>query len=322
MRQQIQEELDVSPGARLTRVLRALGVNVTSWYRAPMPPQQRRRPGPPPKALDPKVEQGVVTMATINPWYGYRRIAVMCRRDGQAVTDREAFRAMKRHGLLQKRKRTPAEMYQAAKLFELLPQKPNDLWQTDVTYIHIPGFGWWYAITVIDYYSRYLLAAKLTWSYSAAEAIEALKQARAEAERIAGAPVGEPTLVTDNGSSFIARRFGAYLRDKFRHVRIQYRTPQQLGLLERFHRTFKTEEVHWRLYKDPQHARECIEEFRARYNQRRPHWALIPESGGDPVTPEDVYVRKVVTQLPRWQAWAKAAKEKIDQQMTIEKEPA
>ncbi len=44
----------------------------------------------------------------------------------------------------------------AARLFELLPQQPNDLWQMDVTYIHIPGHGWWYAVTVIDYYSRYL----------------------------------------------------------------------------------------------------------------------------------------------------------------------
>jgi hypothetical protein len=29
-----------------------------------------------------------------------------------------------------------------AKLFELLPQKANDLGQMDVTYIHIPGYGW------------------------------------------------------------------------------------------------------------------------------------------------------------------------------------
>ena len=56
----------------------------------------------------------------------------------------------------------------------------------DVTYIHIPGYGWWYAVTVIDYYSRYLLACHLTSSYSAAEAIEALKLARQEAERIHG----------------------------------------------------------------------------------------------------------------------------------------
>ena len=56
----------------------------------------------------------------------------------------------------------------------------------DVTYIHIPGFGWWYAVTVIDYFSRYLLACHLTSSYSAAEAIRGLEMAREEAERLSG----------------------------------------------------------------------------------------------------------------------------------------
>jgi hypothetical protein len=41
-------------------------------------------------------------------------------------------------------------VYQAARLFELLPQKPNDLWQMDVTYIQIPGSGWSYAVTAMD----------------------------------------------------------------------------------------------------------------------------------------------------------------------------
>ena len=81
----------------------------------------------------------MVAMAMANPWYGYKRIAVMCRREGQAVKDREAYVVMKDHGFLQKRKTRRAEVYQAAKLFELLPQGPNDLWQMDVTYIHIPG---------------------------------------------------------------------------------------------------------------------------------------------------------------------------------------
>ena len=119
------------------------------------------------------IESAVVAMATQNPWYGYKRIAVMCRRAGQKVTNRQCYRVMKARGLLQKRKARAAEIYQTLKLYELLPDGPNDLWQTDVTYIHIPGFGWWYAVTVIDYYSRYLLACHLTNSYSAGEAIQA-----------------------------------------------------------------------------------------------------------------------------------------------------
>jgi putative transposase len=46
-----------------------------------------------------------------------------------------------------------------------------------------------------------------------------------------------------SGPSFTAKRFVGYTRDRFSHVRIAYRTPTQLGLLERFHRTLKQEEV-------------------------------------------------------------------------------
>ncbi len=297
---------------RLTRVLPLLGVAASSWYRRSLPGEPRRR-GPAPKPTDSLVEQKVLAMAKANPWYGYKRIAVMCRREGQAVTHRDAYRVMKRHGLLHKRKRRPAELYQASKLFELLPGGPNELWQMDVTYIHIPGYGWWYAVTVIDYYARYLLACHLTFSYSAQEVAQALKQARAEAERIHGPLSKPPFLVTDNGPSFLARRFAAFVDKQYSHVRIRYRTPEQLGLLERFHQTLKTEEVYWRLYEHPQHARTCLAEFRERYNRLRPHWALRPETGGDPLVPEEVYADGHRVQTPKWQGWAQAAKAKLDE---------
>jgi len=311
----VKEGLSQLPQARLTRVLKILEVASSSWYRPPVPQGDRQRPGPVPKPVDPAVEQWVLTMALTNPWYGYKRIAVMCRRAGQRVKNRDAYRVMKAHDLLHKRRRRVAELYQASKLYELLPSGPNELWQMDVTYVHIPGYGWWYAVTVIDYYSRYLLACRLTFSYCASEVIAALKEAKAEAERLHGPMAKVPFLVTDNGSSFIARRFGEYVEGLFAHVRIQYRTPTQLGLLERFHQTLKNEEVYWRLYDDPRDARRCLAEFRQRYNERRPHWALIPEEGGDPVTPHDVYVGGVKVGIPKWQGWAKGAKAKLDQMM-------
>jgi len=101
-------------------------------------------------------------------------------------------------------------------------------------------------------------------------------------------------------------------------VRIQYRTPTQLGLLERFHRTLKEEEIYWYLYDNPAHGRVSLDEFRVRYNTIRPHWALIPPEGGDPMTPHEVYVDGQAMAIPKWQGWAKAAKEKLDQWMTEE----
>jgi transposase InsO family protein len=251
-------------------------------------------------------------MATENPWYGYKRIAVMCRRAGHLVKDREAYVVMRDHRLLQKPRERAAELYQTARLFELLPRQPNDLWQMDVTYIHIPGHGWWYAVTVIDYYSRYVLACHLTFSYSATQVMYALKLAREEAEQIGGPLAKRPFLVTDNGPSFVARWFVEFVREPYSHVRIQYRTPQQLGLLERFHQTLKKEEVYWRLYENPQHARECLAEFHGRYNTLRPHWALVPEEGGDPLVPAEVYAGAQSVQIPRWQDWARAASARLE----------
>ncbi len=312
----VEQEIKERESTRLTGVLRQLSIASSSWYRRSVAAKDRQRPGPKPQPIPGEVLHAVVNMATTNPWYGYHRIAVMCRRDGCDVKDRQAYVVMKDHGLLQKRRPRAPELYQAGKLFELLPQKPDDLWQMDVTYIHIPGYGWWYAVTVIDYYSRYLLACHLTHSYSAVETVHGLKLARQEAERLHGPLARRPFLVTDNGSSFIAKRFAAFVRDQYSHVRIAYRTPTQLGLLERFHRTLKQEEVYWRLYDHPQHARECLAEFRERYNQRRPHWALVPEVGGDPWVPAEVYAGKRAIQIPKWQTWAIAAQAKLDELLT------
>ncbi len=308
----IAEEHKASqPPARLNHLLSHLGISRSVWYarRKEAPKKPGRRPKPVPEDLAIAVRQ----LAERYPWWGYKRIAVIARRLSIDVTNKQAYRVMKEAGLLQKRRARKAELYQTAKLFELLPQGPNELWQADVTHMHIPGHGWWYAVTVIDYYSRYLLACYFTPSYRAMEVAAALDAARAEAERLHGPFEKMPFLVTDNGSSFLARSFRRHIDGEYAHVRIQYRTPTQLGLLGRFHQTLKTEEVYWKLYASPAEARESLESFRRRYNDIRPHWALTPPEGGDPVTPADVYIHGQAVQLPKWQSWAKTARKKLAQ---------
>jgi transposase InsO family protein len=262
-----------------------------------------------------RLVQGIKATAERYPWWGYKRIAVVCRRAGLKVSNKQVWRVMKRFDLLQKRTPRAAELHQAAKLFELLPSRPNALWQMDVTYIHIPGHGWWYAVTVIDYYSRYLLAVHLSHSSSAHQVNKAIDQARARAEAIHGPLTRPPFLVTDNGPSFLAKRFRAHIGDDFSHVRIRYRTPTQLGLLERFHQTLKSEEVYWRLYAGPGHCRDCLAAFQERYNRVRPHWALRPGANKDPLTPHEVYAGGAEVVIPKWQGWAKAAKQRLDDMM-------
>ena len=294
---------------RLSRVLAALGISRSVWYAGKK--GLRGKPGRKAKPVPEGLAAAIRELAGRYPWWGYKRIAVVARRQGLDVSNKQAYKVMKAAGLLQKRRTDKAELYQAARLFELLPKGPNELWQADVTYLHIPGHGWWYAVTVIDYYSRYLLACYFTSSYRASDVTAALDAARAEAEQLHGPLTKTPFLVTDNGPSFLARAFREHIDGDYAHVRIQYRTPTQLGLLERFHQTLKTEEVYWKLYASPGEARHSLQAFRRRYNEVRPHWALVPPEGGDPITPADVYVNGQVVGLPKWQGWAKAARDKL-----------
>jgi putative transposase len=306
----VATELSRCPEARLTKVLRALGVPTSVWYHRPV--SERQRPGPKRRPVPEHLRTRITRLARAYPWWGYKRIAVIARREGVRIGNRRVYQIFKEEGLLQRPRLRAAEVYQTARLFELLPSGPNELWQADVTYVHVPGHGWWYAVTVIDYFSRYLLACHFTPSYRAQDVAAALDLARAEAERHHGPLTTTPFLVTDNGPSFLARRFRRHIDGQYTHVRINYRTPTQLGLLERFHQTLKTEEVYWHLYQNPAEARERLQAFRERYNTVRPHWALRPDTGGDPLTPYDVYVHGRATTIPAWQSWAHAARKKLD----------
>lgn len=307
---------------RLVKVLDAIGIPRSSWYHQRVNEEKRKSKGPAPDPIPDWMESLVCFLANLYPMWGYKRIAVICRKNGYKISNKKTYRIFKEHKLLNQPKPRDPAVYQAAKLFELLPQRPNDLWQTDVTYIHVPGHGWWYAVTVIDYYSRYLLACHLTHSYSAAECTKAIDIARARAEGIHGPLERTPFLVTDNGSSFMAHAFQDHIAGDFSHVRIQYRTPTQLGLLERFHQTLKAEEVYYRIYKDPGECRDCLDDYRDIYNRIRPHWALKPEGGGDPLTPDDVYRQKAAIGIPKWQGWARAAKKKLAEMLSQDQEAA
>ncbi|MGD9648000.1 MAG: hypothetical protein AB7U73_19970 [Pirellulales bacterium] len=113
-----------TPRPRRTSVLRLVGVAPSSWHR-PAREGERKRPGPAPRRIADEVVQAVVEMATANPWYGYKRIAVMCRRAGAAVKDREAYLVMRDGKPLHKPRPRDAELHQAAKLFELCNRSAN-----------------------------------------------------------------------------------------------------------------------------------------------------------------------------------------------------
>ena len=90
---------------------------------------------------------------------------------------------------------------------------------------------------------------------------------------------------------------------------------KRIAVHRRFHAMLKKEEAYYRMYDNPGHCRDCLDTYRDVYNNIRPHWSLIPERGGDALTPEDVYRHGHSVKIPKWQKWAKAARAKLDGMM-------
>ncbi len=59
-----------------------------------------------------------------------------------------------------------------------------------------------------------------------------------------------------------------------------------------------------------------LDALRTRYNEERPHWALVPAGGGDPLVPAEVYAKPQEIGIPKWQGWAVGAKAKLDEMMS------
>ena len=92
-------------------------------------------------------------------------------------------------------------LLKAADTFPHPTTAPNQLWQTDFTYLKVIGWGWFYLSTVLDDYSRYILAWKLCVSMKAQDVSDTLSLAL-EASGLASAQVRHrPRLLSDNGPS-------------------------------------------------------------------------------------------------------------------------
>ena len=98
----------------------------------------------------------------------------------------------------------------------------------------------------------------------------------------------------------MSRKFHNYANQLFNRVRIQYRTPTQLGLLERFHGTLKDEKVYRNLYDSPADARRSLDAYQERDKRIRPHWAHQPVGGDDPLVLADVYLDVLAVTIPKW----------------------
>ena len=90
------------------------------------------------------------------------------------VSEASVYRLLKAHGLIT----SPAfVVIKAADEFRDKTTAPNQLWQTDFTYLKVIGWGWFYLSTILDDYSRYIIAWKLCTNMTADDVTATLKLA-------------------------------------------------------------------------------------------------------------------------------------------------
>lgn len=136
------------------------------------------------------------------------------------------------------------------------------------------GWGYYYLVTVMDDYSRFVLAWKLQTDMTADSLIEVVQLA-VDATGMTEVPVEDRTrLLRDNGSGYVSRAFRDYLHlVGIHHILASPFHPQTNGKLERYHQSIK-QEVNQLPYEMPADLAQAIAEFVDYYNYHRYHKAL------------------------------------------------
>lgn len=117
---------------------------------------------------------------------------------------------------------------------------PSQQWQTDFTYFKIMGWGWFYLSTVLDDYSRYIIAWKLCTNMKAKDVTEALQLVLDASGCEQPKGLHRPRLLSDNGSTYVSSDLAEWLEGKkMNHVRGVPYQPQTQGKIERWHQTMK-----------------------------------------------------------------------------------
>ena len=196
------------------------------------------------------------------------------------VSESSVYRILKSADLIT----SPAYvLMRASDTFKNPTTRVHEMWQTDFTYFRIINWGWYYLSTVLDDFSRYIIAWKLSPTMGAADVTETLDQALAITGVDQVKVKHRPRLLSDNGPAYLSGELREYLGDrKMTHTRGAPYHPQTQGKIERWHRTMKNV-VKLRHYYFPWELEAALRNFVAYYNSERYHEAL------DNVTPADVY---------------------------------
>lgn len=212
-----------------------------------------------------------------NPAYGARKIARVLTREGHPVTRWHVGRLMHEMNV---RPCCPlpslsAPSKRSKKFPYLLRGKaitfPNQVWSTDITYVQIGGRHM-YLTAVIDWYSRYIVAWRLSDTMQAREVVRCAK----DAFRRHGTP---SIMNSDQGSVFGSDEYvellGSHHITQSMDGRSRWRDNV---LMERWFRTIKSECLRTSEYETPAELQKLISDFVSYYNDKRIHQALDYET--------------------------------------------
>lgn len=222
------------------------------------------------------------------PFYGSRQMARHLKRQGYEVGRKRVRRLMARMGLqaiYQKPKTTvrhPEHRTYPYLLRGLVIDRPNQVWCADITYVPMRR-GFLYLVAIMDWFSRKVLAWRLSNTMDVEFCIEALEEAMTKH--------GRPDIFnTDQGSQFTSPRFTEVLRDASIRLSMDGRGRWLDNVfIERLWRSLKYECIYLHAFETGSEARLGIGRWIEYYNQHRPHSAL----GGQ--TPDEAYLGSGIT---------------------------
>lgn len=200
--------------------------------------------------------------------------------EGYFISESSTYRILKSFDLVT----SPIfQLVTAGDEFHHKTKRINEMWQTDFTQFKVAGWGWYYLCTVLDDYSRFILAYRLAATMASTDVEQTLDMAL---ERTGVTQIKvklRPRLLSDNGPSFISQSLADYLdQHQIRHTRGAPYHPQTQGKIERYHRSMKSV-VKLDTYYYPWHLQQAIANYVEYYNYQRYHESL------DNLTPADVY---------------------------------
>jgi transposase InsO family protein len=234
--------------------------------------------------IRPEEEARILDEARASPELSCRQLALtLTDNEGIYLSESTVYRVLKKAGLI---KRAEVIGFKAAKEYRRKTKRPNELWASDCSHLKVIGWGWYYLISVMDDYSRFILAWDLKKDMTGRSLEDVLQQA-VDVTGMTDVPLEDRTvLLSDNGAGYISQQFNEYLRlVGIKHITASPFHPQTNGKIERYHRTLKGE-ISQVPYEMPSGLKEAIKGFIEYYNFQRYHEGL-----GN-VTPYDVYTGK------------------------------